>query len=62
MITLKCQDCGRSFSGRSEHAAEVKYNAHVCPASEKFEKMSLGDLRKYIESGKGVVGFPTVKK
>jgi len=42
MVTIICRDCGARFSGRDEHAAEVKANVHVCTVD--YRKMSNEDL------------------
>lgn len=47
-VQIQCSDCGKIFSGKDEHEAEVKFNNHNCPSTEKYKSMSQKELRELI--------------
>lgn len=51
MIGMRCTECGLVVYGDDEYEAEVKFDNHQCPQSDKFKDMSEAELLKYILHG-----------
>lgn len=53
-FTLTCKTCNATWTGKDEHAAEVKANNNPCDCAEKAKAMSTEELlAKINETKKG---------
>ena len=48
MITLKCKDCGKKWTGHNEHEAETMADFDPCPCEKEAAGMSLEELKKKV--------------